>query len=140
MDELLALRHCLEVGDIPGAIALVDDLAEMSRSDKLNKIDRYGFILRLPLLKRQAAQRLIRSWEGSIRQAVRAIHKVKRRRGGTYFPLAALREVLVKGYPTALARAALAAFEGRYTATELAQRVDQTTMLAQATDLLRATV
>lgn len=38
MEELLELRQLLEQGKIPEALLLVDELEEMSLSDKINKI------------------------------------------------------------------------------------------------------
>lgn len=49
MEELLELRQFLEQGKIHEALLLVDELEEMSLSDKINKIDSYGVILLIPL-------------------------------------------------------------------------------------------
>lgn len=49
MEELLELRQLLKQGKIHEALLLVDELEEMSLSDKINKIDSYGVILLIHL-------------------------------------------------------------------------------------------
>ncbi|MBN3952132.1 MAG: hypothetical protein HWQ38_38925, partial [Nostoc sp. NMS7] len=51
MEELLELRQSLEQGKIHEALLLVDELEEMSLSDKINKIDSYGVILLIHLIQ-----------------------------------------------------------------------------------------
>ena len=41
MEELLELRQLLEQGKVYEALLLVDELEELSLSDKINKIDSY---------------------------------------------------------------------------------------------------
>ena len=48
MDELADLRTLLTEGRIEDALLLVDELDEMSREDKINKISSY-----MPLLSRE---------------------------------------------------------------------------------------
>ncbi|MCM0591773.1 MAG: DUF29 family protein [Gloeotrichia echinulata IR180] len=139
MEELLELRQLLEQGKIPEALLLVDELEEMSLSDKINKIDSYGVILLIHLIKQKAENRLTRSWEISIENAVREINKINKRRksGGFYLTPAELMEILQQAYQVALKRAALEAFEGRYETEELAAMVDETEILAQALQLIQ---
>jgi hypothetical protein len=86
MEELLELKGLLLNGDISGALLLVEELTEMSKDDKLNKIDSFARILLLHLIKQAAEQRSTRSWQLSIKNAVREIQKTNRRRkvGGAY--------------------------------------------------------
>src|SRR4029453_3626548 len=67
MDELAELRTLLETGRIEEALLLVDELDEMSREDKINKMSSYMRILLIHLIKWQAEQRCTRSWEVSIK-------------------------------------------------------------------------
>jgi ABC-type transporter Mla MlaB component len=128
MEELLELRQLLEQGKIPEALLLVDELEEMSLSDKINKIDSYGVILLIHLIKQKAENRLTRSWEISIENAVREINKINKRRksGGFYLTPAELMEILQQAYQ-----------EGRYETEELAAMVDETEILAQALQLIQ---
>ncbi|MEH2085276.1 DUF29 family protein [Nostoc sp.] len=139
MEELLELRQFLEQGKIHEALLLVDELEEMSLSDKINKIDSYGVILLIHLIKQMAEKRSTRSWDVSIENTVREINKINKRRksGDFYLNQAELIDILEQGYQVALKRAALEAFEGRYEAQELAAIVDQQETLAEALKLIQ---
>ncbi|MDM9585349.1 DUF29 family protein [Nostoc sp. GT001] len=139
MEELLELRQFLEQGKIHEALLLVDELEEMSLSDKINKIDSYGVILLIHLIKQMAEKRSTRSWDVSIENTVREINKINKRRksGGFYLNQAELLDILQQGYQVALKRAALETFEGRYEAKELAAMVDQQETLAEALKLIQ---
>lgn len=138
MEELLELRRLLEQGKIEQALLLVDELEEMSLSDKINKIDSYGVILLIHLIKQQAEKRLTRSWEISMANAVREIKKINQRRksGGNYLNYAQMRDILQQGYEIALKKASVEAFEGRYEAEELATMVEESEILTQALHLI----
>lgn len=135
MEELLILRQLLEQGKINEALLLVDELEEMSLSDKINKIDSYGVILLIHLIKQKAEKRSTRSWEVSIENAVREINKINKRRkfGGVYLNPAELMDILQQGYQVALKRAALEAYETE----ELAAIVDEQETLAAALQLIQ---
>ncbi len=77
MEELMTLKELLYQGKIPEALELVEELEEMSKSDKLNKIFSYGIILLLHLIKQIAEKRTTKSWEASIRNAVKQIQRTK---------------------------------------------------------------
>jgi hypothetical protein len=70
MEELMTLKELLYQGKIPEALELVEELEEMSKSDKLNKIFSYGIILLLHLIKKSAENRTTKSWETSIFNSV----------------------------------------------------------------------
>jgi hypothetical protein len=139
MEELLELRQLLEQGKVYEALLLVDELEEMSLSDKINKIDSYGVILLIYLIKQKAEKRSTRSWEISIENAVREINKINKRRksGGFYLQRAELIDILQQGYQLALKKAALEAFEGRYETEELAVMIDQEEIIASALKLIQ---
>ncbi|MEH1877843.1 MAG: hypothetical protein V7K78_12625 [Nostoc sp.] len=52
MEELLELRQLLEQSKIHEGLLLVDELEEISLTDKINKIDSYSVILLIHLIKR----------------------------------------------------------------------------------------
>ncbi len=139
MEELLELRQLLEQGKVYEALLLVDELEEMSLSDKINKIDSYGVILLIHLIKEKAEKRSTRSWEISIENAVREINKINKRRksGGFYLQRAELIDILQQAYQLALKKAALEAFEGRYETEELAVMIDQQEIIASALKLIQ---
>jgi len=140
MEELLALRELLMGGNISDALLLVEELTEMSREDKINKIYSFGIILLLHLIKQSVEKRSTRSWEVSIANAVRQIQRCNQRRkaGGNYLTPSEIREALEDAYATALDQASLEALGGKYEARELAQMVDRQAILAQAIALILA--
>ncbi|MEB3173740.1 MAG: DUF29 family protein [Cyanobacteriota bacterium] len=138
MEELLELKTLLIDGHISEALMLVEEMTEMSKDDKINKISSYAKILLLHLIKRQAEKRSTRSWDLSIANAVDEIQKTNRRRkaGGTYLSSEELKEALADSYSLALARAAVEAFEGRYSGEELARMIDYDRLMADAFSLI----
>jgi regulator of RNase E activity RraB len=138
MEELLELRELLKEGNLPGALLLVEEMTEMSKDDKLNKIFSYGIILLLHLIKQQAEKRTTRSWDVSIRHSVRQIQRTNQRHKskGSYLSPDELMETLADAYTSALDEAALEAFEGRYEVAEIAAMVDRPKILDQAIALI----
>lgn len=140
MEELLELRRFIEQQRYAEALDLIAEMEEMSREDKINKIDSFSEILLLHLIKQEVEARTTRSWELTIRNAVRQIARVNRRRksGGTYLDESELREIIAEVYPPALERAALETFEGRYDAQELGQKANRATLQQKALELITA--
>ena len=138
MEELLELRELLVGGNISEALLLVEEMTEMSKDDKINKISSYAKILLLRLIKRSAEQRTTRSWNLSIKNAVNEIQKTNRRRkaGGTYLNEAELRETFVEIYNISLELSAAEAFGGAYESAELGARVDREGMIQEAINLV----
>jgi len=140
MEELLELKSLLIGGNISDALLLVEEMTEMSKDDKLNKIFSFSIILLLHLIKQQAEKRTTRSWEVSIRNSVRQIQRSNKRRKakGTYLTSEEVQETLIDAYQSALDGAALEAFEGRYEAEELDRMVKKNTIIDQAMQLILA--
>jgi len=138
MEELLELKQLLQQGKIAEALLIVDELEEMSISDKVNKIDSYSVILLIHLIKQNAENRSTRSWQLSIKNAIREINKTNKRRkaNGYYLSEAELLDILKDAYELAMEKASSEAYEGRYEAEELATMVDQEGILSQAMKLI----
>lgn len=138
MEELLALKELLLAGNIAEALLLIEELEEMSKSDKLNKIFSYGIILLIHLIKQSAEKRTTRSWETSIFNAVKQIQRTNKRHQakGTYLSEEELLETLEDTYESALKNAALEAFEGQYQPVELSQLVDRDEIIKNAMNLI----
>lgn len=138
MEELFSLKALLIKGDIPGALALVEELEEMSRDDKINNVSSYAKILLLHLIKQQAENRTTRSWDISIRNAARAIQQKNKRRkaGGYYLSTDELRLALEEAYPEAIDAASLEVAEGRYEPDELEQMIKPSELLDRAFTLI----
>lgn len=139
MEELIELRSLIQRGDTQSALLLIDELEEMSKDDKINKIESYAVILLLHLIKQSAEQRSTSSWDVSIRNSIFSIQRTNKRRkaGGNYLSDRELLEILEDTYDRALDNARLEAFGGAYDAIALAKMVSQTEILAQAKKLLQ---
>ncbi|MHC5939500.1 DUF29 family protein [Nostoc sp.] len=138
MEELLLLRQLIEEKQYEKALEVVDELEEMSREDKLNKIYSYAVILLLHLIKQEAEKRSTRSWEFSIYNASKEIKRVNKRRksGGCYANEEELKEILTDAFDTALKKAALEALEGIYTDNELKQKIEEDQIKNKALSLI----
>ncbi|MHC5726968.1 MAG: DUF29 family protein [Nostoc sp.] len=138
MEELLLLRQLIEEKQYEKALEVVDELEEMSREDKLNKIYSYAVILLLHLIKQEAEKRSTRSWEFSIYNASKEIKRVNKRRksGGCYANEEELKEILTDAFDTALKKAALEALEGIYTDNELKQKIEECQIKNKALSLI----
>ena len=133
-DELNELRRAIETGDYTQALLLIDEMDEMSRDDKINKITSYMRVLLFHLITQAAEKRSTRSWEDSIEESLDSITATNKRRssGGYYLDDDALVLALSEAWPRALRRASREAFEGVYTAEHLATQVDRDELLAAA--------
>ena len=138
MEELLMLKDLLLKGDVPAALAVVEELEEMSRDDKISTIGSYAIILLIHMIKQQVENRSTASWEVSIRNSIRAVQKKNKRRktGGYYLTPEELRIALEEAYPDAIDRASLEVEEGRYLPEELEQLVNREDLLDRAMMIL----
>jgi regulator of RNase E activity RraB len=138
MEELLTIKELLHQGNITEALLIVEELEEMSKSDKLNKIFSYGIILLLHLIKQSAENRTTRFWNLSIRNSVKQIQRTNSREKakGTYMSEAELVITLEDAYDLALEKAAIEAFEGQYEAEELSKLVQQEEIIKKAMNLI----
>jgi hypothetical protein len=134
MEELLTLREYLKNGRFEDALLLIDELEEMSREDKLNKIYSHAVVLLVHLMKRQAERRTNRSWDLSIYQAADQIKRTNRRQksGGWYANRDELQSVMEDAFDLALRRAAFEAFEGQYSEKEFGARINKSAILDEA--------
>jgi Domain of unknown function DUF29 len=126
MEELLELRTYIEQGRYAEALTLIGEMEEMSRDDKIHKIESFLYILLLHLIKQQVEQRTTRLWEVSIQNAIDGVKRVNKRRkaGGYYLSPNDLKDSIEEISPTALRQASLETFEGRYDDAELATSFD----------------
>ncbi|OKH37559.1 hypothetical protein NIES2119_12700 [[Phormidium ambiguum] IAM M-71] len=138
MEELLTLKELLYQGKISEALLIVEELEEMSKSDKLNKIFSFGIILLLHLIKQSAENRTTKSWNTSILNSVKQIQRTNKRHKakGNYLTEEELLETLQDAYDSALRDAAIEAFEGRYEAEEIGEIVNREEIIRKAMDLI----
>ena len=138
MEELLMLKDLLLKGDVLAALAVVEELEEMSRKDIIKTIRSYAVILLLHLIKQQAENRTTRSWEVSIRNCVREIQRENKRHKakGYYLTSEELLETVEEAYLNAIDEASLEVEEGRYLPEELEQIVNREDVLDRAMALI----
>ena len=134
MEELYELRKYIETGKYQEALLLLDEMEDMSRDDKINRISSFMEVLLVHLIKQAAEKKTTRSWEVSIRHALRQMVKINKRRkaGGWYLTAQELRAALEETYESALDSASLETLAGQYTAEELDSLVDRTAITTLA--------
>jgi hypothetical protein len=71
-EELEQLRQYLETGQLDAAFGLLDEMDEMSRNDKIHKIQSAMHVLLVHLIEQAAEHRTTPVWERSIRNACSA--------------------------------------------------------------------
>jgi hypothetical protein len=139
MDEILQLREYIESQRYDEALLLLEEMEEMSKEDKLSKIRSFSIILLIHLIKQHAEQRSTKSWDFSVRNALREIVYVnKRKKSGGYYCASddEWRAILEDAFDVALDFAAREAFEGRFEPEELLSMVDKTAIVSQARTMI----
>jgi hypothetical protein len=138
MEELLELRRYIEEKNYDKALEIVSELEEMSKEDKINKIYSYAVILLIHLIKQEVEKRTTRSWDVSIRNSVREINRVNKRRksGGYYANDQELLDILNEAMPAAIDRASLEVREGLYEALDLMSLFDNNLIIERAFALI----
>ena len=140
MNELEELRKRIEEQDYVAALQIVDELDEMSKEDKLNKIYSYMVILLIHLIKQEAEARTTSSWDRSIYNSIDNINRTNKRRksGGYYANSETLMEILEEAYPRAIREASFEAFEGKLSWVELEKKIDSNLIKMKAIALLES--
>lgn len=126
MNELQELREKIESQDYQGAIAIINELEEMSVEDKLNKIYSYMVVLLVHLIKQRVEKKSTKSWERSIFNSVKYINKTNKRRraGGYYASEKVLQEIIEEAFPHAVKEASYEIFEGKMSVSEIEEKID----------------
>jgi hypothetical protein len=139
MEELIDLRRYIEEKNYEKALEIVGELEEMSKEDKLNKIYSYAVILLIHLIKQEVEKRTTRSWNVSIRNSVREINRVNKRRksGGCYANDQELLDIINEAIPAAIDRASLEVSEGLYETSDLMLLFDINLIIERAFTLIK---
>jgi len=138
MDEILELRKSINEGRYADALHIIDELEEMAKDDKLDKIFSYMQILLIHLIKQNAELRTTRSWDNSIKHSLYQIERVNKRRksGGDYLNTDELFDNLAEAFVLSLDQAAEEAFEGIYSSEQLLSKIDKNKILAEAMEMI----
>jgi hypothetical protein len=139
MEELLELRRYIEEKNYDKALEVVAELEEMSKEDKLNKIYSYAVILLIHLIKQEVEKRTTKSWDISIRNSLREINRVNKRRksGGYYASDQELLDTIKEAMSAAIDRASLEVKEGIYQADDLRSLFDNDLIIERAFTLTK---
>ncbi len=141
MEEILELKELMLKQNYPAALNLIEEMEEMSREDKVNKIYSFIKILLMHLIKQEAEQRNTKSWRISIDNALDDIartNKIRKARG-YYLDEDDFRTAIQEAYPFALKNASLEAFGGIYEPEDLGEKVDAESIKAKAFQLIQET-
>lgn len=138
MDELEMLRKMVEEQDYMGALVIIDELDEMAKDDKINKVEAFLLVLLIHLIKQQAEKRTAKSWTRSIDNALNRLVKSNKRRsaGGNYLKPDELKESIEETLSLAVRNASYEAFEGVYSAEQLEKMLDKEAVKQEAFDMI----
>ena len=139
MEEILELKECLLTKKYDRAIAIVEELEEMGRQDKINNLESFLVILLIHLIKIQVEKRVTRSWRSSIVNSLREIQKRnKLGKKSHYIKQGQWQEHLQEVYTDAIFEAADEAFGG-IEVEELKPLIDKNKLANIAKELLENT-
>jgi len=138
MEEIFELRNYIEQGQYNEALNLIGEMEEMSRDDKINKVESYMEVLLVHLIKQHAEKRITRSWQASVYNSIEAIYRTNKRRkaGGYYLTQEELKQAIDEIYQTALIRASFEAFEGIYDESELENKIEKEEIKKEVLELI----
>ncbi|MDZ7899475.1 MAG: DUF29 family protein [Arcicella sp.] len=126
MEELEALRKMVEQHDYTAALALIDEMDEMAKDDKIVKIESFLHVLLVHLIKQHAEKKTTNSWNRSINFSLRGISKSNKRRssGGFYLKPQELEDAIEEIFNDSLQDASEEAFGGAYDKKVLVGMID----------------
>ena len=138
MEELEALRKMVEDHDYSAALALIDEMDEMAKDDKIVKVISFLHVLLVHLIKQKAEKRTTSSWNRSVNHSVRGVISANKRRssGGYYLKVEELENVIDEAFTFAMKEAADEAFGGVYTTKVISEMIDQEAIKKEALDLI----
>jgi hypothetical protein len=140
-EELLELRQHILNGEYSTALAMIDELDEMSRKATLRNIRAYLVRLLVYLIKNQHKGCLTNSWAASIRHSVLEIQELNalRQRSAFYLQPEEWEVWLDEAFDDALYAAADEVAGGRYTPFTLTTTLDRAAIITQAQQVLAET-
>ena len=134
MEEILQLKEYLVEHRYEDAMLLIGEMEDMARSDKLNTIRSYMAVLLVHCIKQEIEQKTTRSWDVSIRNSLVEIAYINKRpdSGGFYADATTLMMLLNRALESALNKAALEIYGGKYSSEEIETMLDVDVLLQRA--------
>ncbi|NEQ85841.1 MAG: DUF29 family protein [Moorea sp. SIO2I5] len=139
--ELIDLRISILEGRYADALAIVDELEQMTKRATLHQIESYLNKALINLIKNQVEERLTNSWAASIRDFIREIQKLNLKDNQkTYTINADQWESLIDNeLEAAISTASVEVLNGAYTPAQLSKLVDRAQLRQTTQDLLALT-
>lgn len=139
--ELLDLRASILEGRYEDAIAIVDDLEEMSKQAILRNIESFLIRLLIHLIKNQVEQRLTNSWVASIADSLRQIKKLnsKDNKKSYYINQDQWQSLLEEAIESAIAPASVEVASGIYNPMRLSELIARDSLIITAQKLIDLT-
>ncbi|MGL5806862.1 MAG: DUF29 family protein [Xenococcaceae cyanobacterium] len=140
MQELTDLRNSIIQGRYSDALAIVDELENMSKRDILRKIDSFLVRLIAHLIKQQLEKRLTNSWAASISDSLRQIQKLNQRNKNSWYVLENnWQELVEEAIEAAIDEASVEVLGGCLTSEQVSQRIDRELIISLTLSLLNLT-
>lgn len=139
--ELVDLRQCILENRYDDALALVDELEEMSKQSILRNIESFLIRLLVHLIKNQTEQRLTNSWVASISDSILRIQKLnlKANKKSHYVNVDEWLPLLEEAIEAAIAPASVEVLNGQFTPMQLSEQVNREHIMTTAQRLLELT-
>lgn len=139
--ELLDLRQCILERRYDDALALVDELEDMSKQAILRNIESFLIRLMVHLIKNQMEKHLTNSWAASISDSILRIKKLNLKDNKTayYIDLDEWLPLLEETVEAAIAPASVEVFNGQLNAIQLSKQIDREAAIRVAQTLLAMT-
>ncbi|MBR8826750.1 MAG: DUF29 family protein [Gomphosphaeria aponina SAG 52.96 = DSM 107014] len=139
--ELMELRNSIVEARYTDALALVDELEEMSKKAIIRNIESFLVRLLIHLIKNQVELRLTNSWVASISDSLLQIKKLnlKDNKNSYYIKQDEWESYLNKAYAAAIRPANVEVRGGSLTPTQLKEMVNKRELMIRTKDLLLLT-
>lgn len=139
MEEIIELKQSIISHNWEKSLAIIEELEEMGRQDKINNLQSFLVILLVHLIKIQVEKRVTTSWRNSIINSLLEIQKRnKLGKKSHYIKQAEWMDSLNASLPRALIKTSQEVFGGT-DLNELKGLVDQETLKIKASELLKIT-
>jgi hypothetical protein len=128
MEEIIELKQSIISRDWEKSLAIIEELEEMGRQDKINNLQSFLVILLVHLIKIQIKKRVTKSWRNSILNSLLEIQKRNHLgKKSHYIKQNDWTDSFAEAFPRALIKASQEIFEG-IDLDELINLIDEETL------------
>ncbi|NEO06622.1 MAG: DUF29 family protein [Moorea sp. SIO1F2] len=139
--ELIDLRISILEGRYADALAIVDELEQMTKRATVHQIESYLNKALINLIKNQVEERLTNSWAASIRDFIREIQKLNLKDNQKSYTINAdqWQSLIDNELEAAISTASVEVLNGAYTPAQLSKLLDRAQLRQTTQDLLALT-